>query len=300
MLPVETKRRGKTAFGVIAALLAVALLGVFFLGRTAGAANLKYVFTDGETHRYQMSMTMDVSGGNLMGGGKFDGTIDMVMRQRVTNVDKAGVATIEFAIEKLAMSEGGKKRAVPLPSDVIEIEMTPDGRVLSTSGTEFLGDINPAAGLFGPESFSPILPRHKVDPGDKWSIGGDVPNPFGKSFHIDGTAELLERSGTGDQAAAVIKSVIASPMNFRIEFAKLAESEGEALPDGFPRNAAMTFDGNISMNLTQAMATKSGFMKSAIGSMKMTGTFGIENVPQIGNVSGVLNMSVQLTLTALS
>ena len=299
-LPVETKRKGKTVFGVIAALLGVVLLGVFFLGRTAGAANLKYVFTAGETHRYQMSMSMDVSGGNLLGGGRFNGTVEMVMRQRVTKINKAGVATIEFAIERLSMTEGGKRRSVPLPSDVIVIEMTPDGRVLSTSGAEFLGDINPAAGLFGPESFSPILPRHKVDPGDKWSIGGDVPNPFGKSFHIDGTAELQERSGEGDQAAAVIKSVIASPLNFRIEFAKIAEAEGEALPEGFPSNAVMTFDGNLSMNLMQSMATKSGFLKSAIGDMKMTGTFGIENVPQIGNVSGVLNMSVQLTLTALS
>ena len=98
----------------------------------------------------------------------------------------------------------------------------------------------------------------------------------------------------------MIKSAIASPLNFRIEFGKIAEAEGEELPEGFPKNAAMAFDGNLSMNLTQAMATKSGFLKSAIGDMKMTGTFAFENVPQIGNISGVLNMSVQLTLTALS
>ncbi len=299
-LPVENKRKGKTAFGVIAALLAVALFGVFFIGRTAGAANLKYVFTAGATHRYQMSMTIDVSGGNLLGGGRFNGTVEMVMRQRVTRVNKSGVATIEFAIEKLRMSEGGRNRTVPLPSDVIVIEMTRDGRVLSTSGAEFLGDINPAAGVFGPESFSPILPRRKVDPGDKWPIGGDVPNPYGKPFHVDGTATLLERTGTGDQEAAVIKSVIASPLNFRIELAKIAKAAGERVPARFPSNGVMTFDGNLSMNLTQAMATKSGFLKSAIGDMKMTGTFGFENVPQIGNLTGVMNMSMQLTLTALS
>jgi hypothetical protein len=269
------------------------------LGGSAGAANLKYVFTPGEIHRYQMSMAMDVSGGNLLGGGRFKGDVEMLMRQQITDVNKAGVATIEYAIERLRVSEGGKTQNVPLPSDVIEIQMTPDGRVLDTSGAEFLGEINPAAGIFGPESFAPILPRSKVDPGDTWSIGGDVPNPFGDSFHIDGTAQLLERTGTGDQEAAVIKSTINSPLDMRIELAKLAEAAGESVGN-IPSNAVMSFDGNISMNLTQAMATKSGFLKSAIGDMKMTGTFGFENVPQVGNITGVLNMTVQLTLTALS
>lgn len=299
-LPVARKSRGgKTAFVVVAAFLAVALFGILFLGRSAGAANLKYVFTPGEAHRYQMSMEMDIHGGNLLGSGNFKGTVEMIMRQRVTGVDKAGVATIEFALERLSVSQGGKSQKVPLPSDVIEIRMTPDGRVLDTSGTEFLGEINPAAGIFGPESFSPILPRSKVDPGDSWSIGGDVPNPFGNDFHVDGTATYVERTGTGDQEAAVIRSTIDSPLDLRMELGKIAEANGDSLGN-IPSNAVMTFDGNISMNLTQAMATKSGFLKSALGEMKMTGTIGFENVPQIGNITGVLNMTVQLTLTALS
>lgn len=295
-----TKKSNRlTAVLVALGLAAVATVGFFMFGGSAGAANLKYVFTAGETHRYQMSMTMKVAGGNLIGGGSFDGTIDMVMTQTVRDVDDAGVATIEFSFQKVQMTEGGRRQPIPVPNDVVSIEMAPDGRVLDSSGTEFLGDINPAAGIFGPESFSPILPRHKVDPGDVWSLDGDAPNPFGEAFHIKGDARYLKREGVGDQETAVIQSTVDSPIDFRIEFAKLADMSGEALPPGFPSNAAMTFVGNLSMDLTQSMATKTGFLRSALGDMSMTGTFGIENVPQIGNINGVLNMQMQLTLTAL-
>lgn len=288
-----------TAFLVALGLAAIATLGFVAFGGSAGAANLTYVFTQGETHRYSMVMDMKISGGNLYGGGTFDGAIEMVMSQKVTKVDDAGVATIEYSFEKLKMTEGGRSRSVPVPSDVVTIEMTRDGRVISSSGNEFMGDINPAAGIFGPESFAPILPDHKVDPGDSWSLDGDAPNPFGEAFHIKGMGTLLSRSGTADQETAAIKTVISSPVDFRIELAKLAEVSDGGLPAGFPANAVMTFDGHLSMDLNQTMATKSGFLTSALGDMSMTGTFGLENVPQVGNVSGVLNMTVRLTMTSL-
>jgi hypothetical protein len=176
--------------------------------------------------------------------------------------------------------------------------MARDGRVVEVSGSGFesLNQINPAAGLFGPESFGPILPKRKVDPGDSWSLDGDAPNPFGEPFHIKGTATLLERSPD----AATIKSVIRSPIDFRIEFAELGELGGQPLPARFPKDAAMSFNGFLSMDFTQAMATKSGFLQSAIGDMSMTGTFSLEKVPNVGNLTGVLNMSMQLTMTALS
>lgn len=298
---IGAKKSNKlTAFLVALGLAGIATIGFITLGKSAGAANLKYVFTQGEAHRYQMSMAMKISGGNLTGGGTFDGTIEMVMSQKVTKVDDAGVATIEYAFEKLKMSQGSRTQSIPVPSDVVTIEMAPDGRVISSSGAAFLGDINPAAGVFGPESFAPILPNHKVDPGDTWSLDGEAPNPFGEPFDIKGTGTLIERAGTGDQEAAVIKTSIKSPIDFRIEFSKLGELAGQDLPGGFPKDAAMTFVGHLSMDLTQGMATKSGFLKSAIGDMSMTGTFGFENVPNVGDLSGVLNMSMQLTMTALS
>jgi hypothetical protein len=281
-------------------LAAIATLGFFVFVGSAGAANLKYIFTAGETHRYQMSMDMKISGGNLTGGGTFDGSIEMVMRQKVRDVSDSGIATIEYSFEKLRMSQGGRSQNIPVATNVITIKMTSDGRVLDTSGTDFLGDINPAAGIFGPEAFAPIFPRSNVDPGESWSLDGNAPNPFGEPFHVKGTARYVKKEGVGDLETAVIASEIDSPIDFRIEFAKLGELAGEELPPGMPKDAAMTFVGHLSADLQQAMATKTGFLRSVIGDMKMTGTFGFEGVPQIGDISGVLNMSLQLTMTALS
>ena len=283
---------------VVLGLAAIALLGVVMVGGSAGAANLKYVFTKGETHRYQLDMTVKVTGGNLTGGETFDGGLNMVMRHTVTDVDQAGVATIEYAVEKLRMTEGGRPKDLAIPSQVVTVKMARDGRVVDISGAgfNFLDDVNPAAGLFGPESFGPILPGHKVDPGDSWPLDGEAPNPFGEPFHIKGTARLLERSAD----AAVIKSEIRSPIDFRIEFAKLGEVAGRQLPPGLPKDAAMTFNGFLKMDFTQSMATKSGFLQSALGDMSMTGTFGFQGVPSVGNLTGVLNMSMNLTMTALS
>lgn len=283
---------------VVLGLVAIALLGVVMLGGSVGAANLKYAFTKGETHRYQLDMTVKVTGGNPTGGGTFDGGLNMVMRHTVTDVDQAGVATIEYAVEKMRVTQDGRPKDLPIPSQVATVKMARDGRVVDISGGgfSFLDDVNPAAGLFGPESFGPILPGHKVDPGDSWSLDGDAPNPFGEPFHIKGTATLLERRPD----AAVIKSVIRSPIDFRIELAKLGRAGGQHLPPGLPKDAAMTFKGFLSMDFTQSMATKSGFLQSALGDMSMTGTFALKGVPNVGDLTGVLNMSMNLTMTALS
>lgn len=295
----RSAKRGKVMpLLVVLGLVAIAALGVVMLGGSAGAANLKYVFSKGETHRYQLDMTVNVVGGNLTGGDTFDGGMLMIMRHTVTDVDQAGVATIEYSVEKLRLTQDGRPTDLPVPPEVVTVKMARDGRIVDVSGAgfNFLNDVNPAAGLFGPESFSPILPRHKVDPGDSWSLDGDAPNPFGEPFHIKGTATLVERRPD----AAVIKSVIRSPIDFRIEFAKLGQAGGRQLPPGLPKDAAMIFTGNLSMDLTQSMASKSGFLQSALGDMSMTGTFTLEKVPSVGKLTGVLNMSMQLTMTALS
>lgn len=289
-------------FGV----LILAVLAFLAFGPSASAANLKYVFQNGETHRYGLAMTFDMQAGTLaFGGGSFKGSMEMILSQKTTAVDKDGVATIQYAVEKIRMVEGRRTVNVPPPPTPLTVRMAPDGRVLEAKGSRLLelGDDDPVSdlsGMFGPEAFGPILPHRKVDPGQSWDINLDMANPFEETIRYRGNATLVRREVIQGQEAAVIRSATNTPFNFRVSFADLAEFAGTVAPREL-RDAAMTFNGYFTTDLTQSMATKSGFLLSALGDLKMTGTLAFENIPeQLGNLSAVFNMTFQITMTSLS
>ncbi|MEX2554260.1 MAG: hypothetical protein WEB06_01360 [Actinomycetota bacterium] len=287
-------------------LVVVGVLAFLAFGPSAGAANLKYAFQNGETHRYGLAMTFDISAGSLAFGGEaLKGSMEMVLSQKTTAVDKGGVATIQYAVEKIRVVEGKRTINVPAPPTPLNVRMAPDGRVLEAKGTGLLelGEADPVsdlAGMFGPEAFGPILPHHKVDPGESWDIDLDMANPFGETIRYRGDATLVRREVIDGREAAVIRSATNTPFNFRISFADLADLVGTDAPSEL-RNAAMTFNGYFTTNLIQSMATESGFLLSALGDLKMTGTLAFENIPeQLGNLSAVFNMTFQITMTSIS
>lgn len=294
-------RRPIVVGGVVLALV-VGVLGFLAFGPSASAANLRYVFANGEKHKYLLDMTFDVSAGNLaFGGVALKGRMEMLMSQTTTAVAKNGEATIRYAVEKIRVTEGKRSVNLPIPETALTVKMGPDGRVIDVQGSGLLdlGSSDPVSGLtgfVGPESFGPILPDHKVDPGQSWEISENMANPFGDTIRFRGTGQLLERKIVEGQEIAVIRSDTNTPFNFDISFDDLAEFAGEANDLGDGR---MTFNGFFSTNLTQSFATKSGFLKSVIGDVKLTGTLTIEGVPQLGpgQNSAVMNMAMNITMT---
>ncbi len=307
-LPVGAPKTGRRplVMALVFGVLVVAVLAFLAFGPAASAANLKYAFQNGETHRYGLAMTFDVNAGSLAFGGEaLKGSMEMVLSQKTTAVDEDGVATIQYVVEKIRVVEGKRTVDVPAPPTPLTVRMAPDGRVLEAKGSGLLelGEADPVsdlAGMFGPEAFGPILPHRKVDPGESWDINLDMANPFGETIRYRGDATLVRREVIGGQDAAVIRSATNTPFNFRVSFADLADFVGTDAPSEL-RDAAMTFNGYFTTDLTQSLATKSGFLLSALGDLKMTGTLGFENIPeQLGNLSAVFNMTFQITMTSIS
>lgn len=297
--------RRPLTMALVFVLLSAGVLGYLAFGPSASAANLKYVFENGERHRYNLSMTFDISAGNLaFGGAAFKGSLEMVLTQKTTAVAKDGIATIQYGVEKARVIADGRAVDIPVPATALTVRMTPDGRILSAQGAGLLeigGDdpVSDFSGLFGPEAFGPILPDRNVDPGESWKIDQDMANPFGETIRYRGTATLLSRSQTKGQEAAVIRTQTNTPLNVRITLADLAKLAKEALPNEL-KDAAMAFNGYFTTNFTQSLATESGFLLSAIGDLKMTGTIAFDNFPEVGDLSAVFNMTFQVTMTSIS
>ena len=288
----RASRKPLAAFLVLA-LAAIGVVAFIAFGTSAGAANLRLVFTRGETHRYALDISMDFRGGTLKAGQTFIGGLSGVMRQRTSAVDPDGVATIEYGFENLKLTEGGRTRTIPTPVEVTTMRIAPDGEVLDVDGPGLsaLGNINPAASLVRPEIFGPQLPGNEVSAGDSWGIDERFANDLGDDFHVTGTGTLVEKSTIGNEESAVIRTVVNSPLNF--DFSKIGGTAG------IPAGVSMAFDGFLSMDITNSMGMTSGRLHSALGELKMTGTFTFSGVPQIGTLSGVMNMSVQITMTEL-
>ena len=291
--------------GVIALLLA-GVLGFVLFGPSASAANLKYVFSKGETHRYRLDVTFDMRAGGLaFGGESFKGRMEMTLSQATIAVADDGVATIRYAIEKARVSESGQGLSVPIPPTELTVKMAPDGRIVDLQGSGLLelgsdDPISELSGMFGPESFGPILPDHRVDPGESWTIDETLDNPFGEPFRYRGTGRLVERTGSGPTEIAVIRTDTNTPFNLDFSFADLAGFIDEPLPAEVG-NVRMKFDGFFKATMTQSFATESGFVKSVLGTIRMTGTIALSGVPGLpaSRSAGVLNMTMDLTMTSI-
>ena len=156
-LGATTSRRRPIVMTLVFGVLVVAVLAFLAFGPSASAANLRYSFLSGETHRYALAMTFNMRAGSLaFGGGAFEGSMEMILNQRTTAVDEDGVATIRYAVETIRVVEGKRSVNVPAPATPLTVRMGPDGRVLEAKGSGLLdlGEEDPVsdlAGMFGPE-----------------------------------------------------------------------------------------------------------------------------------------------------
>ena len=265
-------RRGLVLGAAVAAMLVLvgAVAFVATQGDEAEAGPLTLSFTAGETHRYRIDQTMDLTvGGDALGAEERSLLLELeqVVAWSVTDVDDEGVATIRVDVEDVNGSVNGMPAPPSGPLPPIELRIAPDGRVLSIGGPALggtpidltRGGLGQLFDVPGSNQVTPLLPPDgDARPGDTWetSISQDV--PFG-----DGTVELeatsrYDRDEEVDGAtAAVIETGSNVTADIAFAVADLAELFGGAgaLPTGATglaavADAAMTYGGTVATTQT--------------------------------------------------
>jgi hypothetical protein len=262
--PVRPRTRSRVAIAaVVAAMLVLGGAGVFLAtqgGGEAQAGPLALAFEEGDTHRYRIEQTMDLT----LGGRAFDAAdlggvdrsfvieIGQLVEWSVRDVDDDGVATIRVTTEDLSMTVDG----MPFPSTggtpAVDIRLAADGRVLSIGGPSLGGgtiDLGGLTGLFDAptEQMTPLLPPDAdARPGDTWDVSYSQEMPFGEgSVEVEATSRY-DRDGSVDGTdAAVIVTDSQVSMDLAFAFADVLAILGEAGPPSGATGAVELRDASI-------------------------------------------------------
>jgi hypothetical protein len=301
----STGKGKRTAIVVGAIVVALAVFAFFFLGSSASASDLRVKFTQGETHTYEVDMTMTGRGGNLSGGFQTRISIGVDMTQRTGLVDKNGNATLNYTLKNFRYSQDGRSVALPPGAGAAySVRMRPDGSIVGFEGGDPFGleDLNPAAQFVNPANAAPILPKKKVLPGQTWTEEVSQELPDIGTLRATAVNTLLQRKKINGNDAAVIRSAIKVPLDIRIdhdELVRQAKNDGDD-PSVFTKDASVTMTGFMKFNFTQTIFTSNGLLQSALGDGVMTGTMTFGGIPGIGDVPIVFDLDFQLTMTKTS
>lgn len=269
------------AFVVIAGIAGLTALGGD--GESASAQPLALAFTPGQSETYTMHMTMDgsMSAGELLGG---DQPLVMDVTQMVTwettSVDEDGVATITVTVDSMTGSVNGMEiPAAASATPPVEIQVAPDGRILSAGGMSFAGIEQTGGASFpGMGQMTPLLPDGPVEPGDSWSKDFSQEVPFGEgTIEFTATSTLERYEDVDGVNAAVITTEYTVPMDFTVDFGELlgavgATGSGELA--GF-EDASIAYGGQGSFEQTAWVDTEADRMltMTSSGSFDMTMAF---------------------------
>lgn len=264
--PIETPRprRGLIAGAIVVALAVVAGVVAFVAfqgGESAGARPLALAFTEGQSETYAIHQTMDGQiTGDALGEMPLAMDVTQVVTWEVTSVDGDGVATVEVTVSEMSGSVNGiEVPAAPEGTPPFELQIAPDGRVVSAGGLSLGGgDLTQGFGFPGMGQLTPILPDEgdRVAPGDSWEKEFSQEFPFGEGT-IEFTAEsTYERNEDVDgREAAVIVTEMTVPMNFTLNYGEVLDEFGGELPSGATglanlENATVAFGGEGAITQT--------------------------------------------------
>jgi hypothetical protein len=253
--PTVRKRRSGLVVGAIVVVLALVLGAVGFIamqgGESANAQPLALAFRQGQTETYAIHMTLDGEmSSDFFGSQPLLMDMSQVQTWSVLSIDQDGVATIEVSTSELS----GFVNGVALPASSVpplEIEVAPDGRVVSAGGLA-LGGAGQTQGFGFPGSsqLTPILPDEgdRVAPGDSWEKDFSQEFPFGEGSIEYTASSTYERNANVDgRQAAVIVTEMTVPMDFTLSFNELISALGEdALAGAGPGGIDMLGDATIS------------------------------------------------------
>jgi hypothetical protein len=294
----------KKVIGLVASVTVAAIVLAFvFLGGSAGAANLKLVFTPGETHTYSFEITVRGRAGNLQGGFAANSSIAAELTQRTGAVDKSGSATLRYTIRNIHFSDNGRTISTPPGAGgSFSTKIRPDGKVVGFDGGDPFGleSVNPAGQFVGPANAGPLLPGSRITPGQSWTVEATQTLPDVGKLHVKSVNTLLARRQINGNEAADIHSVMSVPLNIHIgrdELIKQAENNGDSVGT-VPKGLGISMIGNMHFDLKQTIFTSNGLLQSVLGDGDMTGTMAIEGIPGFPSIVFDLHFGITMTKTS--
>ncbi len=219
---------------VVAVIAGLVAFNVLVDKERANATPLALAFTAGQSETYTMHMTMDgtLNAGELLGEQPIVMDVTQVVTWEVVSVDDEGVATIEVTTTEMS----GTMNGVAVPAEVsstptVEMQIAPDGRILSAGGMSFSGlEQTGGASFPGMGQMTPLLPDGPVAPGDTWTKDFSQEIPFGEGTIEFTSTSTLERYEDVDGVnAAVITTEFTVPMDFTLDFGELLASFGDTI-----------------------------------------------------------------------
>ena len=305
-------RRRNRGFLVAALVVAILVVGgaeiVALDGEEAQAGPLALAFTAGETQRYRIEQTMDVTlGGDLAAGVTGPMTIEtaQTVSWEVTDVDADRVATVRVTSEDTSGSVNG----IPIPSmgatPAIELRISASGRVLSVGGPALGGSsLDLSGGPFGQllqmpgsNQFTPLLPPDAdAQVGDSWDVSFSQDIPYGTgTVDVDATSTYDREETVDDAETAVIvtDSTIATDMRLDVdEIVDALVAAGVTGPTGMPdlAGAGIVYEGSGTTTQTSwlDLDTRDLVKTSSEGDLDVTMSF--EGFP---DVSGTMTMTAR-------
>jgi hypothetical protein len=240
--PVEpaeppSRRGALVAVAIGVAVVVLAGVAVFALTRSdrAEAQPLALAFEQGESQSYEIDQTIDAEiASDVFGSESISMDVSQVVSWEVTSVDDQGNATIEVTVSEVSGSLNGQ----PIPGDAasvpaVEIEIAPDGRVLSAGGLALGGaGQTQGFGFPGMGQVTPILPDEgeEVSVGDTWEKEFSQEFPFGEgTIEFSATSTYERDEEVNGRTAAVIVTDLTVPLDFTLSFSDLLETLGPEL-----------------------------------------------------------------------
>jgi hypothetical protein len=298
------KRRGgliAVAIGVAVALVAGVAVFALTRGDTAEAQPLALAFEQGQRQTYEIDQTIDAEvSSDVFGSQSVSMDVTQVVGWEVISVDADGNATIEVTVSEMSGSVNGQ----PIPeTDVqavppVEIEIAPDGRVISAGGLALGGaGQTQGFGFPGMGQLTPILPDEgeEVSVGDTWEKEFSQDFPFGEgTIEFSATSTYERDEEVNGTTAAVIVTELTVPLDFTLSFSDFIETLDPALTGGTGSGDLDTFaDASIAYGGEGAF-TQTSFVDleaKELLRMQSDGTFdiamefsGIPGVESSGNV----------------
>ena len=255
----------RTPFLILLAGAALLLAGCGAAAQSDQVA-LQYDFNAGDRYVYDLSLDMQAE----VTGPAFDqqdvpqdAALDARLSVEVTEVDDAGVATLELLVEDATMTvDGETKEASETPHEPFTIQVDQDGKVISANGNPLKPEGTEGSlpdGFmdrlpFDPSQFAPqtdvIFPEEGIaKPGDSWTSQTTYPIPFlDQQIVVETSGELDSISDRDGRQVANLTFNVDAPVDLTIDFGKLfggmnlgefmqmadqmQNMEGFALPEG--------------------------------------------------------------------
>ncbi len=268
--PRPRRRAGLVIAAAVTAVVVIAGAAVFVAahGNEAKAGPLALAFTAGDTHRYRIAQSMDLTvGGDAIGGTEdLELEIEQLVSWTVTEVDDDGVATIRVEVEEMTGTVNGSPTPASGPVPPVELRISPDGEVLSIGGPALggagidltQGGLGQLFDVPGSNQVTPLLPPDgDAVPGDSWDSSYTHDVPFGEgSIDLEATSRYDRDERVDGAETAVIVTDSDVRMDVAFAFADLIDMFGGGeMPTGAPgvdalADASMTYAGTASSSQT--------------------------------------------------